>query len=109
MSGEIYENPQRSWQSKDDDSQMRCYLGMEGRVTLGELVAHFAEKYPHVDPMSLELNYATAVWSEPPTADDVAKREANRAWTADRQARWEADMYAKLKAKFDPMPAAAEL
>jgi hypothetical protein len=106
MSAEIDENARRCWESKDDDSQMRCYLGMKGRVTLGELVEHFAEKYPHVDPMMLNLNYCTATWSEPPNADDVALRERNRAWTAERRDRWEADMYVKLKAKFEPSVAA---
>jgi hypothetical protein len=100
MSGEIDEKPHRSWQSKDDDSQMRCYLGMEGRVTLGELVRHFAERYPHVDPMSLELNYSTAAWSEPPTADEIANREKNRAWHAERLASWERETYDRLRAKF---------
>lgn len=102
MSDKIDANPNRCWESKDDDSQMRCYLGMRHRITVGELVEHFAEKYPHVDPMTLNLNYATATWSEPPTSDDLAQREARRADSAQRQARWEADMYAKLKAKFDP-------
>lgn len=98
-------NPNRCWESGDADSQMRCYLGMKNRITLGELIEHFAEKYPHVDPMTLNLNYATATWSEPPTADDLAKREANRVWQAERQARWKADTYAKLKAKFEPVAA----
>lgn len=99
----INEKPSsRSWKTKDDDSQMRCYLGMEGRVTVRELISHFEEKYPHVDPMHLELNYATVAWDEPPTDDDIAKREANIVWRNERQEAWETSMYAKLKAKFEP-------
>lgn len=95
------ETARRTWQSFDDDSQMRCYLGVKGRVTLAELVDHFAERYPHVDPMTLDLNFVTATWDEPPTADDIAKRESWRAQKAERHACWERDMYAKLKAKFE--------
>ena len=97
----VDEEARRCWQSSDDDSQMRCYLGMQGRITLAELIEHFAEKYPHVDPMRLNLNYVTATWEEPPTADDLAKREAWRVQKAQRQARWEEEMYARLKAKFE--------
>lgn len=98
--GEIADAANRSWATKADDSPVRCYLGMKGRITLAELLAHFAEKYPHVDPMTLELNYSTVVWEEPPTADDLAQREEHRAWHAERQARWERDTYERLKAKF---------
>lgn len=107
MSDGIDEKARRSWESM---TTARCGAtsAWRGESPLGQVVEHFAEKYPHV-PMSLNLNYATATWSEPPTADDRAKREANRAWSAERQARWEADMYAKLKAKFEPDFVAEEL
>jgi hypothetical protein len=99
--GEFRRHPSRSWKTADDDSGMRCYLGMQGRVTLRELLEHFAEEYPHVDPMTLALNFATVVWDEPATPEDIAQREAFRAKQADRQERWERDTYARLKAKFE--------
>jgi hypothetical protein len=102
MTGEIDEKPSsRAWETDAPDSQMRCYLGMKGRITVAELISHFAEKYPHVDPMTVELNYSTAAWTEPPTVDDIAQRESVRAWKAERQESWERQMYAKLKAKFE--------
>ena len=99
--GVIFDKPIRTWISKSDDSQMHCYLGMKGRVPLGELIAHFAEKYPHVDPMTIELNYATATWSEPPTPEDIAQREANRLRHDERQERWERETYDRLKLKYE--------
>lgn len=98
----INEKPSsRAWATADEDSPMVCYLGMEGRVTIGELIEHFAEKYPHVDPMALRLNCATVKWEEAPTPEDIASREKNRAWQAARQERWERDAYARLKEKFE--------
>lgn len=95
----IEEGPRRSWKTNAYDT-MACYLGMKGRVPLGELLDHFAEKYPHVDPRTLELNFATVVWDEPPTAEDVGKLEAWRADRAGRQERWERQTYERLKAKY---------
>lgn len=54
--GQLKREPVRSWKSSDDTT-MRCYLGMEGRITLRELVDHFTETYPHVDPMSLHKRH----------------------------------------------------
>jgi hypothetical protein len=96
----ISEKPQRSWVNLDD-GPMRCYLGIKERITIRELIDHFAEHYPHVDPMTLNLNYTTAVWEEPPNADDLAKRAAFTAEKAQRHERWERETYAKLKAKFE--------
>lgn len=102
MTGQIDEKPSsRAWETREPDSQMRCYLGMEGRITVAELISHFAEHYPHVDPMTLQLNYATVAWTEPPTVDDIVLRERDRAWKVKRQDRWERAMYAKLKTKFE--------
>lgn len=98
---DIDDQPRRRWQTNSDDSQMRCYIGMKGRVSIGELVEHFAEKYPHVDPMSLDLNFSSATWEEPPTADDIAKREESRTWQAQRTERWERETYDRLKKKFE--------
>jgi hypothetical protein len=74
---------------------------MEGRVTVQELIDHFAEHYPHVDPMGIALNFVTAVWEEPATPEDIAQREANWAAQAERKERWERETYDRLKAKFE--------
>jgi hypothetical protein len=101
VSDELRDKATRSWASiKDDDSTMHCYLGMSGRVTVASLIAHFKEHYPHVDPMGLRLNVATIVWEEPPTEDDLAKRDKWRAEKAERTERWERDTYERLKAKY---------
>ena len=99
--GALRRRPSRSWKKDGDDSPMSCYLGMEyGRITLAELISHFEENYPHVDPMALRINFPTVVWEEPPTAEDVEKRRAVRAWHEERTASWERDTYERLKAKF---------
>jgi hypothetical protein len=98
--GQLRREPSRSWKTSDDDSAMRCSLGMEGRVTLREILDHFAEKYPHVDPMCLEFNFATVVWDEPPTADDMADRQKRRADHAARTERWERETLERLTAKY---------
>lgn len=94
------EHLSRGFATKADDSPMRCYLGMEGRVTVRQVIEHFAETYPNVDPMDVELNYATAVWEEPATDEDRAKREAWAAKQAERTERWERETFARLQAKY---------
>lgn len=101
MPDEIAEHATRAWATKERDSHMSCYLGMNGRVSLGELISHFEQHYPHVDPMSVRLNYATAQWLEPPTIDDLNRRNANERWAAERLEKWEQETYKRLKAKFE--------
>ena len=97
---EVDDQPRRCWVN-DEDDMMRCYLGgMKGRVPLGELLDHFAKKYPHVDVRTVELNYCTAVWEEPSTEADRAQRQAWRKHHADRIEKWERETYARLKAKY---------
>jgi len=99
--GEFRREPSRSWKTVDDNSEMSCYLGMQGRVTVRELIDHFKAQYPHVDPMTVALNFVTAVWAEPATPEDIAQREAWRAKQAARTERWERETYDRLKAKFE--------
>jgi hypothetical protein len=91
----------RSWQTSEDDSLMRCYLVMRHRVTVRELLAHLAERHPDVDAMTVNLNFGTATWEEPPNDADVAFRAAWRVHQAVRHEAWERDIYARLKAKFE--------
>ena len=49
------DQPRRCW-TNDEDDMMRCYLGgMKGRVP-GNCWTTSAEKYPHVDIGTVELN-----------------------------------------------------
>jgi hypothetical protein len=94
--------PRRMWDTADDDSHIRCYLGIRGRTTLADLVEHLLEKYPLTDSRTLvlQMNHVTAIWEEPPTVDDVKKRHALREWNAARTEKWERETYARLKVKF---------
>jgi hypothetical protein len=102
--GEFRREPTRAWKKGADDSPMVCYLGMKGRVTVADLVQHFAEEYPHVDPMCLRLNFATVTWEEPPTPADIAHRAEVRARHAERTEQWERDTLVRLKAKYESSP-----
>lgn len=99
--GQLQRRPLRAWKMGNEDSPMCCYLGMEGRVTIGDLVQHFTENYPHVDPMALRLNFATVKWEEPPTPEDEEKRRQQRVEHARRKEHWERETYDRLKAKFE--------
>jgi hypothetical protein len=101
VSDNINEKPVRAWVTKDEGSPIRCYLGMRHRITLRELVDHFAEHYPHVDPWTLDINYSTVVWEEPPSTEDLAQREQAKRRSDERHAKWERETYDRLKAKFD--------
>lgn len=98
--GEFRREPNRSWKAEDDHSGMRCYLGMEGRITIEDIFAHFAEHYPHVDPMKLELNFATATWDEPASPEDIEHRRKQRADYALRQEKWERETLERLTEKY---------
>lgn len=95
----VEESPRRYWKTKEYNT-MQCYLAMKGRVPLGELLDHFAEKYPHVNPRTVELNYATATWDEPPTDEDRENLAAKQACHAERHEKWERETYQRLKTKF---------
>ena len=101
MSGAKFMKVNRAWAKNADDSTMRCYMGIEGRVTLAELAAHFWQNYPLVDVSELQLNFATVVWEEPPTADDIRKRQDWRAEKARRLEQWERETYERLRKKYE--------
>ncbi len=92
--------PTRRWATDESDSQMRIYLDMSGRVTVGDMLAEFAEKYPYVDICDVEINFGSLVWLEEPTEDDLKKRAYAKAWRDKRLAEWEQSTYERLKAKF---------
>lgn len=98
-----FKEVRRHWQSSKEDSQISCYLGMQGRITLAALLVHLAEVVPDGTPDDqIGLNFATVTWVDEPTAaerDDRARRNASH---DERHAKWERDTYERLKAKFEP-------
>lgn len=101
MNENFDKKPRRSWKSSADDSPMHCYLGMHHRITMPELVAYFAEHYPHVDPNTLQMNFITVVWDEPATEEERTRRTEHHAAHDARHAKWERDTYERLKEKFE--------
>lgn len=90
----------RVWSTKEKGSPMSCYLAVEGRVTVAEVIEHFKETYPEVDPLGVDLNFTTAHWEEPATPEDLAERERREAWHQERLEKWERETYERLKKKF---------
>jgi hypothetical protein len=97
----ISDKPMRSWESKADDSQVSCFLHMQHRITVRELLDHFAEHYPHVDMDSVQINYATAKWMEQPTEEELEERAAGRARWEEHHEAWERRTLAELKEKYE--------
>lgn len=100
LMGEIDPKPNRSWVSDEEDSDMRNYLGMKGRVSMADVLRHFAERYPHVRPDDIQINFGTVVWEDRPTHVEIADREAWRKKKADRLEEWERSTLARLKEKY---------
>ncbi len=90
-----------TWKTSAVDSPVSYYLGMEGRITVGELREHFAENYPGANFDEVALNYATATWDEPATVEIIAERQAKLAWQKERTDAWQRRTYEELKAKFE--------
>lgn len=97
----IIKNIYRSWQSpKDVDSDMRVYATMDGRFSVGDVLAYFAEEHPHIDVNTVELNWGTAAWVDKPTPEEVADRELRQRRTQARHDAWERQTWEKLQVKY---------
>ena len=92
---------QRNWSTKDSDIRS-CYLGMEGRITLQNLVDHLTKVcHESVDIGNVLLNFATVKWEEPASEEERAERvQQHKAWER-RHEQWERETLAKLKAKYE--------
>lgn len=92
----------RHWESSKDDSRIRCYLGMQGRMPLDALIRHLGEVAPGRSLDQFGINFATVVWIDAPTDAETTTRAHGRARHDERHAAWERETYERLKAKFEP-------
>lgn len=99
MTWEI-EQARRYRTSNDPESTITLYMGMKGRVPLGELITYLLIHHPGVKPYEVELNFATAKWEEPATDRDKADWEARQLDGLRRHEAWERKTYAELHAKY---------
>lgn len=101
--------PRRYFKSHKDSENPRivCYLGVR-KMTIDELRDHFVVHYPEVDFGSLEIGGIQLRWEDAPTEEELAARERQRRNHDERHAKWEREMFAKLKAKFEPTDPALE-
>lgn len=70
----------RTWKPNTGTPGMRCKLTIGDQITLRDLVDYLAEHHPHVDPWQTVVNCPEIYWYEPPTAQDLAEREASTGW-----------------------------
>lgn len=102
MTDGTFKDIRRSWMSREDDARIKCYLSMDGRATVAELLDYLTEVAPARTPEEFRINFSTVTWIDAPTeAEQRARAEWNRA-RDERHAKWEQDTYTRLKAKFEP-------
>lgn len=88
-----------SWESNDTDLR-RAYMSVDGRMSIGDLIAHMAQVAPGVDPADIEVNWGTVVWTRPATAEELAAREEATRQQRERREEWERRMLTQLLAKY---------
>lgn len=60
--------------SATDDDHRSCYLGMDGRVALADLLAHLQEVAPGVSYEDLGINFGTVTWVDDATDEEKRTR-----------------------------------
>lgn len=104
MTEELFGEPRKHWRTSNIEDGMIYYLGKVGyqtQVTIQQLLDHLQENYPDVHPTLAKINFATVTWHAPATEEDRQKLIAKRKESDARNARWEQDMYLKLKKKYE--------
>lgn len=88
-----------SWQSKDNYLRTG-YMAVDGRMSIAELIEHLRTVAPGVDPADIQINWATAVWSRPGTAEEIDQRRRVEAAHEARHEAWERETLARLTEKY---------
>lgn len=93
--------------SEADDDHRSCYMGMDGRVTVADLIDHLQAVAPGKGLDEIGINFATVRWVDDATPEEKQARADWRAANAERREKWERETYERLKAKFEPDPEVA--
>lgn len=99
MSDARWRDTHWSWESKDGNDRVG-YQGLDGRVSIAELIEHMREVAPHASLDEIMLNYATVKWTQPATAEELAERDGWKRRQRERTEEWERTTYARLKEKY---------
>jgi hypothetical protein len=92
----------RNIPSRDDHDHSACLMSMRGRVPVTVLLAHLEKVAPGIPLDKIGINFGTVTWLDDATEQEKHDRaEHQRTWEA-RHAQWEREIYAKLRAKFEP-------
>ena len=90
----------RSFISKENREQRSCYLPMDGRVSLTELIDYLKVTVPHLTLDDFQLNFATVTWVDNATDEEKAIDTARQLEAQRKHEEWERNMYNKLKEKY---------
>ncbi|WP_146079393.1 hypothetical protein [Rathayibacter sp. AY2B9] len=101
-SGEINRTKNRSY----SENQRHNYVGMKGRVSLPDLLAYLEKHAPGVPLENVGLNWATVVWVDAATPEEIAENERAKARQKARRREGELRMLAELRAKYPEEPTA---
>lgn len=91
----------RSWVNTDPGSLIRCYMSVDGRVSIRDLTDYFAQHHPHVNVPDVTVSFSTLAWEEMPTEQDHAERDRHTEARRLRTEKWERETYERLKLKFE--------
>jgi hypothetical protein len=90
-----------------DGALRHNYVGMQGRVSVEALLTFLAENTPDTGLDQVFLNWTTAVWVDPATAEELSAQAAAAAKRAAALEAWERKTLAELTEKYG-VPVAAE-
>lgn len=68
----------RNLASKDDSDHRNCYLAIDGRATLPELISHLEHVAPGKPLDAFSINFATVTWVDDATDEEKRQFEAWR-------------------------------
>lgn len=101
FSGEICRTKRRLY----SETERHNYVGMEGRVTVTELLAYLAEHAPDTHLDQVFLNWTTVVWVNEATAVELAEQEARAVARAAKLKEYELSELLRLTVKYlAPLP-----
>lgn len=86
--------------SKDDDDHRSCYMGMQGRLSLADLIDHLSVVAPGKSLDEIGINFATVKWVDDATDEEKRDRAERQRRADERHAQWERETYERLKVKF---------
>ena len=90
------------WSWKSNDSTIRSgYAGIDGTVSITDLLAHVRTILPDISPDDIQINFATFRITREATPEEIAERQCHQQAQAERHEKWERETYERLKVKYE--------